>query len=792
MFRNFLKTTFRNLWKNKSYVIINVIGLSLCLACCVVAYLNYKYSADFDKNHVNHERIYKVQITKASGEATQPYGITPLALYSSIKDEFTGVSHYTRYNNPSMVLKKDLKIFNKTIAFADDDFFEMFTFPFKYGNAEAFLQKGNIILSEETAEVYFGEMDPTGELITVIEDDGTQHAMIVGGVLEDIPNNSMLKFHAITHFEQYIDFQEVENSDWGRFIAATFFMTETNDYPDHVIKTINDKYIAVQNEARPDWEVSGYYLDVLTTLGKNSIEIWANWLSQPPPDPAVTVPLIMAVLMLLIACFNFTNTSIAISSKRLKEIGVRKVMGSSRTQVIYQFMGENMMLVLISIIFALAISMWLVPAYSSMWGFINLKLDLTTNPEIYLFLFGLMVFTSLVAGAYPSIYISSFQPVSILRGTLRLGRVSGLSKVLLSSQYTLTVIALIASLAFAQNARYQEALDVGFNKTNIISVRADNNSEFERYFNSVSQMSSIESVVGTRNHIGSWNYGRTLRNGEKELESGMLDFGINYYDIMDLEMIKGRYFDNDTYESDRQNSIIVNQQMVEAFKWEEPIGQVLRLDDTTRLTVIGVMKDFHMWGFWNPISPLGIRLADKEDIGFLIVKTQPGKLQDTYKELEAKWYDVAPIKPFNGNYMDEQLKESTETNNNITIMFTFLGLLALVLSSIGLYTLVSLTVIKRVKEIGIRRALGATISNIIGIMNRPFYLLLIVAAVIGASLSYFAIDGLMGSIWAYYKALSIWSIILPLFVLFFISILTASTKVFTAAAKNPVDSLRYE
>ncbi|MFK7954253.1 MAG: ABC transporter permease, partial [Ekhidna sp.] len=418
MLRNFFKITFRNFRKNKSYVFINLLGLGLSLACCIVGYLNWKYAADYDKNHANHERIYKVHINKSVQNKDVPYGIAPLPLGDQIKGKIAGVSHYSRYAENGLILKKDLKVFNKDISFVEDDFFEMFTFPFKYGNKEALLDRSKIILSAYTSEVYFGEDDPTGELITLIKEDGTQMSMTVGGVLEEIPTNSSIRFSGITHWDNYVKIRELEKNDWTRFIAATFVMTDGNGYPQNLLDNINENYVSIQNEARDDFQISSYYLEQLSNLGVNAMEIRSNWLNEPPPTPAVITPLIMAGLMLLIACFNFTNTSIAISSKRLKEIGIRKVMGSDRKQLIFQFMGENLILASGGLIVAIAISFLLVPAYSAMWDFINLELDFGANPEIFGFLGALLVLTSVIAGAYPSLYISSYQPVKILRGNL--------------------------------------------------------------------------------------------------------------------------------------------------------------------------------------------------------------------------------------------------------------------------------------------------------------------------------------------------------------------------------------
>ncbi|MEO9869805.1 ABC transporter permease [Ekhidna sp.] len=791
MLRNFFKITLRNFLKNKSYVFINILGLGLSLACCIVGYLNWKFAAEYDQNHANHEKIYKIHINKDVQGRNVPYGITPLALGEVIKDQITGISHYSRYTSSGLILKKDLNVFNRDIAFADEGFFEMFSFPFKYGNKEAFLDQSKVILSTNTSNSYFGEgVDPTGEIVTIIDEDGNQYPMTVGGVLNPFASNSSVTFNAITRFDNYLKIRELENTNWSRFVGATFVMSE-GGYPQNLAEDLNNSYVNIQNEAREDFLVSNYYLVQLTNLGKIAESIRSNWLNQPPPPPAVITPLIMAFLMLLIACFNFTNTSIAISSKRLKEIGIRKVMGSNRKQLIFQFMGENLLLSFMAMVVALGIAYFLVPAYSAMWDFINLDLNLSTDREIYLFLGGLLITTSVIAGGYPSLYISAYQPVNILRGSLTLGGTNWFSKILLGMQYLLTIIALISALAFSNNADYQNNYDIGFEKNNIFAVRVENQSEFDRFYNLTNQMPEVEQAVGTTHHISWWTYGRTLKSEENEVEAEMMNFSLDYQDIMNLQMVDGRYFDSEISDSDRESSIIVNEAMVKEFGWEKPLGKIVNIDDSTRLTVIGVMEDFYMWGFFNPVQPSAFRLADNDNMNFVVLKSSMG--QTEFRDLmEEKWYEVAPNTPFNAEFIDEELAGTEMVNKNIMKMFQFLGLLALVLSSIGLYTLVSLNIIKRVKEIGVRKVLGASIGQILVLMNKQFFWLLFIFAIIGSALSYLAIDALMASIFSVYQAISLFTVVAPFILLMVIAVVIASGRILRTATRNPVDSLRYE
>ncbi|MEP1034214.1 FtsX-like permease family protein [Ekhidna sp.] len=789
MFSNFFKITLRNFSRNKIYVFINIIGLGFSLACCIVAYLNWKFESNYDTNHENHARIYKVHSYKSVQGEKVPYGITPIALGEQIRDQIPGITHYSRYEASTYVIKKENNVLEQYIGFGEDDYFEMFTFPFKYGSKDVLLDKSKIILTEAMSKVYFGEGDPRGEILTLIDSNGKEFPLIVGGVLEDIPLNSSMTFKAITHYDNYLRITGFENDDWRYFNAATFVMTD-GQYPQSLIDFANNNSIDIQNKARENFQVAGYYVEPLTTLARKSEKIRSNWLNEAPPISAIIGPAIMAIQLLLIACFNFTNTSIAVSSRRLKEIGIRKVMGSQRKQLIFQFMMENLVLCFGALLIGLAIADILVPAYSALWRFIDLKLSFTSDPEIYLFLGGLLVTTALVAGAYPSLYISKYQPVKILRGNLRLGGSSKFSKVLLGAQYMLTALALISALSFYNNSNYQSEFDLGFSKDKMLSISIENQSEIKSFRPILEQMPEINSIASTYNRIGDWSYSRTLKNQETEIEAEMMDFTPEYFDFMALEMVEGRFFDTKLQDHDRSNSIVVNEQLVKEFGWDDPVGQVLAIDDSTKLNVIGVINNFYDEGFFDGIEPTGIRLASEDLRYYLLIKSDmdPVKL---YDQLEAEWLKVAPNRPFDAEY-DDAVANAEEVNANIMIVFQFLGLVALILSTIGLYTLVSLNIIKRIKEIGVRKVLGASIQQIIVLLNAEFFWLILVSASVGAVISYFVLDILMGSIFEIYQPSTVITMVIPFVLLIVIALSIASARILGTAVKNPVDSLRYE
>ncbi|MFY0628413.1 MAG: ABC transporter permease [Reichenbachiella sp.] len=791
MIKHFLRLTIRNLIKNKTYVIINILGMGLSLACCIVAYVNHDFAASFDRNHKNIDKIYKIHINKKVQDNMVPYGITPQALAPSLENESTSIQKMTRYNGGDLIMQKGDNVLNKYFAFTDDAYLDMFTYPLKYGNKESILEIGNVILSDKTAKLYFDVENPVGELIKLRNGDEEERSFVVSGVFEPIPENTSMQFDGMMNYKNYLTFYDVENVDWSKFIAGTFIYVDDASKLTELQRTM-EKYVPIQNKARADWLIHDFEFIPLTELGVISRDVRATWMWNAPHPAAVIAPTIMALLMLLIACFNFTNTSIAISSKRLKEIGIRKVMGSNKKQLVIQFMSENIVLCLLSLILAVSIATWMVPAYGAMWEGMTLKFDLVEDINLILFLLLLLVFTAILAGAYPSFYISSFEPVGILKGNFQIGKSKKFTYSLLTAQFSFTIMALFASVVFAQNAIYQDTMEMGFDRESIVYTQVSESQEAIRLRNALQNNSMIKSVGVSNHHVGRWTYSRTLSQQEIEIESDMMAFGEGYINTMNMQIVKGRQFDVANKKIDEKYSILVNEKFVQDFGWADPIGQKVTMNDTVKLTVVGVLKDFYYNGFWEEISPMAIRSSSGNHLNFVVAKANVSDMKVVQELMKSEMLKIAPNKPYEGNYQEELLRESQTVNKNVVIMFSFLGMLALVLSAIGLFTLVSLSVQKRTKEIGIRKVLGASIFTIINLLNRNFLFMLIAASVLGTAAAYFAIDGLIASIFSYYKEIDVPTMLVPIVVIFIISLIVSASRIFQSAKRNPVESLRYE
>lgn len=791
MLKNYLKLTLRTLKRNRLYTAINVLGLGMAMACCIVAYVNTRFAYDFDSQHVNRENVYNVQIVKDVQGQSIPYGISPLALGPRIAQELPQVEEVVRYTANSVVLKVDKKVFNRYVAFTDPNFFDVFSFSLREGDLASLRDKSRLILSSEMATAYFGEENAVGKTITMVTEGDKSKDYIVGAVLEKIAENSTFQFDAITLMDNYLDVYGITNNDWKHFIGGTFLYSSAG-VDAQQLEAMLAGYVAEQSKARPDWLAASFHLEHMPDMPFSGRDIYAYWFPQAMHPAAIIAPVVMAVLVLLIACFNFTNTSIATSNRRIKEIGIRKVIGGNRRQLVIQFMAENLALCFLAIVVAVLIANYLVPAYSAMWEGTTLTLDFSKNPEIYIFLMSLMIATAVIAGAYPSLYVSSYEPVKILRGSLKVGGASGLSKALLMMQFAITIMALVASMAFYQNAVFQETADMGFEKETVIGTGVGSEQEFAALRAAMMQNPNVLAVTPSSNHIGFWNYSRTVKSGDVEREVMMMDFGPEYFETMSLQMAAGRSFSPALAESDRVGSMIVNEKFAEMFGWQEAVGKRVAVSDTLHLTVVGVVKNFYSDDFFSPLEPYAFRLAKKNDVNFLVARVAADEVVNTYEYMEEQWLGLFPDKPFNGFYQEDTLREAKQVNANIVTIFLFLGLISILLSVIGLFTLVSLNVIKRTKEIGIRKVLGAEVTQILWLINKSFVLMVLLATVLGSVGGYYLTDLLIESVFKFYRPIGMLSFVLPFAVIVTIAVATSFLRVLGAARKNPVESLRYE
>ncbi|MHC1705596.1 MAG: ABC transporter permease [Tenuifilaceae bacterium] len=793
MIKNFFLLAFRNFYKHKIFVLINILGLGTAIGCCIVAYLNNKFEADFNIQHKNLDKIYKINIFRQINDREQPYSYSPVSMAPLMSNELTGVESVLRYTTNGANLKygndADSKVFEQRVAYADKDFFKMFTFTLKAGNLDQFNDKGKIILTNEIANKYFGDDDPIGKSLIIFDSKGLPVELNVAAVIEKIPLNSMVIFDAITIIDNYFSLYEVPEFDWKHFIGATFLMIPNKaDVPK--VEAALSKFVPIQNKAREDYIIARFQVHSLTQFTKESRDIWGNWLNQNLHPAQRIAPAIMAILILLLACFNFMNTSISVANTRIKEIGIRKVVGARRGHLILQYIGENAIICFIALLVSLLIGSFLLSEYNKMWEYMILEMSFTDNIGFWLFLLFMLVFTSLAAGAYPAFYISSFKPVAVLRGTFRFKGAGMFSKVLLALQMMISLIALISSIVFTQNASYQEEFDMGYQKESIIVVPLVEGISPETLKASYKSNPDIIDVATTTNHIGWGSYPRTVEYTDNKLEVRVMDINVDYHKVMGLKFIDGRGFVPEYESSDPLKTVIVNEVFLKELNITDPIDKTFKLD-TLNLRIIGVVKNFYN-SLWEPLNPIILITRGKDSNSLVVVNTYADKKKDVLEFMKKDWEKLVPNSPFTGRQQTEFLQEALLVNKNIKNINLFLAFVAIVLSLIALFTLASLNIIKRTKEIGVRTVLGSTGINIIYLISRPFLIILAISSVFGAAGGYFLNTMLLKSLWAHHTTINAMSISIPVALMFAISFAILASRVYLTLIKNPVESLRYE
>lgn len=791
MLKNYILTALRNLYKNKLFALINIIGLGIALAICIVAYYNHMFGAEFNMMHSRYHEIYKVNSIRDLQGRSQEYGITPLALAPMISEKISGLESVVRVVTSGSPVKHGNEVFNRRIAYGDPDFLKVFDFPLVSGSYESFQGKGNIMISEELAGIHFGENDAVGELITVYDDEGNPYDYVIGAVFEDIPQNASVQFDALTLFDNYPDMFKFDEHDWRYFVAATFLVIPDEEQLEIIDKKI-DEIIPVQNKGYETFIITDFKIIPFKEVSDNSREIWSNWLF-PGLHPAHKIsPTIMAILILLIACFNFTNTAISVSSKRLMEISMRKVTGGRRGQIIAQFWGESLFICLLALLVALFFARILLQAYNKLWDYMTLTMSFKGDIKFWIFLLFILIMTGIIAGTYPAVYISSFKPMDILRQKVKLGGSNLFSKILLAFQIAISVVSLVGGIVFSRNAHYQETLDQGYDKDMLLVVVVGNQSDYEIFRQSLLQNPKIVSAAGSNYHVGWGNYRSGVEYLEIKHEVDVMNLGLGYMETVGMELVEGRLFEKEYEQSDAINSIVVTEKFVEDFEWDDPIGKQVTMNDTTILTVIGVIRNFYTTNFWAPINPTMLRLEDREWFNILAVRSLNRDRNEVFEYLEAEWQRLIPAVPFNGRYQEETMEEAQYINNSIKKIFVFLAMAATLLSLIGLYNMISLNIINRTKEIGIRKVLGAGIMSIAVRINMGFVIILILSAILGCIGGYYLTDMLMGSIWANHLDFELLNYVVSFFGMVIISVLTVSWKIYSAAITNPASSLRNE
>ncbi len=796
MIKNYLLITLRSMLKNKLFLSINIIGMAVSIACCIVAWFNYEVNSTFDSHHVNANTIYRVNsIREFQGKRTE-YGYTPIALGNAVRNNVSDVDVVVRYSPGGGNFRVGDDLFQTNVTNVDPQFFNLFTFDFIEGNGEL-KDKSQIVIDEEMAGKYFGKESALGKMMVQVLDSGKTREYFVSGVFRKQPSNSSFGDPAFTRYEnQFADGslgpQKYDENTW--YFRATLFVQVKDPSRIPSIEAQLLPYTENNNKIREDFIMKAFRLQSFIGMAVDDEyqERPGTWTNSGSPLAAVIGVGAMGIFVLLIAIFNLTNTAVAISSRRLKEIGIRKVMGSTRKHLIFQFIGETTLTCFLALILGVAIAeLWMIPAFNDLWPELKLNPDYFGRPGFLLFIIGTLLFTSLLAGSYPAFYISKFQPTSILKGTLKFGGTNYFTRILLCMQFAISLSAIVCSFAFTDNAKFQREFDLGFNKDGLVYTRVSNRSEYETYRNMLTENRDIVAIAGSESHLYSQSFNDPIKYEDKQIEVDILDVGDDYVPTVGLTLLEGRNFTPDS-ETDRKESVIITKGFADELGMTNPIGKKIVWMDTVQYYIVGVVKDIYNRGLWRPKVPVMFRYGNKENVNHILVKAPVDKLKSVNAFMEEKWKVLFPNRIYNGRFMDSEMVEANTVNNNIVIMFVFLGIVAMILSATGLFTLVSLNIIRKMKELGVRKVMGASVGNLTRVINAEFVIILLIASVLGGALGWFSAGALMGSIWRYYLDATPVTLVTSAAVLFLVSALSIGYKVYSTTRLNPANVLRDE
>jgi putative ABC transport system permease protein len=793
MISNYLKLALRNIKRHKIYSIISIMGLAIGMACCILVFLHVHHELSYDRYHQDGDRIFRIaqKIRKEAAELDTARVAAPLI--PVVREGFPEVESAVRFQLAtwdSLVEREETKYYEDWVMIAENDIFNVFTIPFIRGNPEKALDRPRtVVITERVAQRYFGHENPIGHTLKL-----WGNRVEVTGVIADYPRNTHLKYDLITSLNGFERIWNLDNWGWTGFYACV--KLKPNVEPKIFEEKIHHIADAYAKEKLDEWgEDFSFYLQPIS-----SIHLHSNLVSEigSPGSPRdIAIFSIIGMLILLISCINFTNLATARAANRAKEVGVRKVVGAHRTQLTRQFLLESMLASFVSLLLSLLIVALALPFFNMLVGQNFERSDLF-KPVLLLFLVGFSVCVGLMAGSYPAFVLSRFMAVKVLKGSRGHNpKGSLLRKALVVAQFSITIFLVIGTLTVSRQIDFMKNKHLGFDKHQKLIIPAQMKDRYESVKN---EFLNDPSVTGA---TACWNVPGHLANliearlvGETDEKTQSMNF---YYVDSDflpeykIDMIAGRSFQKEV-QTDIEDTFILNETAAKAFGFSSPkeaIGKRMYEGGSGGIgTIIGVTRDFHYKGLQTKVEPLVLQWRP-DFFSYLSLTVKTENLSQTLSFVEQKWNELQLGGLFTYFFLDEDFNRHYRSEENLGRLYTVLTLLAIFLSCLGLAGLSSFAAEQRTKEIGIRKILGASVSNILALLVREFTKWVFLANLIAWPVAYFIIDKWLQG-FAYRTNLAIWIFGFSAAFALFIAVMTVSFQSIRAALTDPVNSLRYE
>lgn len=785
MWSNYILTSLRTIKKNKLFIGINLISIALAFSLCTIAYFNVQFNSDFNTFFSKADALYKVNSHRTISDGTVRQGTTPLLLSQVINEDIAKVKA-VRFHRQSKMIKLADQLFRQSIGFIDPQFLELFEIPTSTGQRAAFSGRLEAFINPEVAIKYFGSENPIGKEIKMVLSDGQTLALIVKGVLIDLPKNTSFIYDIIVPFDNYIEVNNIAKNDWSEWIDGTFVYGQSID-AQQVSSTLA-RYLSAQNEVNEGQEIENYEVSSILDWPafENSMEK-SNFMGHLHPA-SVLGTLSSAVAVLLLASFNFINTSIAISRKRLKEIGMRKVLGGRKQDLKIQFLVESLVQMLIAILLSGLITYFLADAYNAMFEFDIVEFSRISIGPFLAFMTGIWLITGLLAGVYPAFYISKFGPLEIFKSKVKFSKRNLFIKSLMTFQLLVCVYNVFSLILFIQNTQYQEQLDRGYSVKASINIPISSFEQFQVVKSEFEALKMVTSVKGTQHPIGFQSQNITIDYLGDAYDIESLNVGHGYLENLDIRLIRGDFFSKNNSEG----FVIVNNMFAEAHEQDVLSQQIVR--NGMRYTIIGVVDDFNLRTIMldNKIRPSVIFSTPESNYQYASVLTNSEDPIQTNKDLEKAWDKLFPEEQYLGFLQEDVMKPLRQTNNIMLSINSFVAVVTLIISALGLYAMVYLNIQSRIKEFGIRKILGASVRQIIYLINREVAIMLFIACIGGIALGNIVINMILDIVYAYHIETSFNNFVLPILIVTLIVVLAIGYRTWQSARENPVKHLRFE
>jgi len=808
MIRNYIKTAWRNLKHNKIFSFINVFGLSVGLTCCMLigAYLYQELT--YDTYPAQAKQMYRVGIHLVGNGGVTDFPNVDMAVAQGIKNAFPEVVSATRMEREHpFYVKYDNRMFKEEqLVVADPNFLDMFSIPLLEGDSKTALTEPNtIVITKAFEKKYFGNSSGLNKMLSAGD-----KLLKVTGVIDKVPDNS--HFHADAFISMSTEVTPTTKQTWSNVNFYTYLLLNKNvdpkkleaSFPQLVAKYVvpevqHDMGVSLA-EAQKSVNTFVFYLQPLTDIHLHSsskYEFEANG-----DIHYIYIFSALALFILLLACINFTNLSTASSSKRSKEIGIRKVLGSEKDKLVWQFLTESVMLTLLAMLFALGLVYLLLPYFNNLAGK-NISMDFFLNYRAISFEIVLTLFVGIIAGIYPAFFLSSFKILSVLKGNAPNRSVSKgtLRSGLIVFQFTISTALIIATFIVFQQLHYMQNVKLGYDKNQVLILHetyslGTNIESFKQQLLNKSDVvnATISSnVPGSNNNMGGTEvYAKDIadRGSRSEIQIGIFNIDDTYIPTLGMKILKGRNFYKGSA-ADSSSSVIINEAAVQSLGWgnSDPIGKVIIRSGNRHYTVVGLVQDFHYTSAKQKIAPLMMLYGHNN--GSIMVKIKTADVHGLVTDIKKQWDGYSTGIPFSYSFLDDQFAQLYSSEEHVGAIFTTFSVIAVIIACLGLFGLAAFMIRQRVKEIGIRKVLGASPQTITLMLSKEFLLLVVIASFIAFPITWYAMDKWLQS-FAYRTAIHWWVFAVAGMIAILIAFLTISFQAIKASLANPVKSLRSE